>query len=410
MQPTAPPIAAPQSFLALTDALVGQDYAADLPPFTAADGAKTLVMHIERDPPDGLAFSDLGGGLARISGKPTKPGRWSFDIVAEDQARDSARMTTTIVVATPPAPSISPPQKYLSLDDAMVGRNYTADLPPFEGSDGVNGLGLHIESNLPEGLAFTDLGHGFGRISGKPTTAGRWSFEIVAKGAAGGSASMTATIVVAPSATPPPPSPENKIVNFLHDFEGGPCFLARSVAGSADAPTILGVGADQTAFDRFYKTFIHDLGVEPTFLGRPIATTQCPVIDLIRAVAADGVDAPKIELAGYEASRNKSVAGAVSNIAGRLLNVLLVSADGQVRKLESHVKVDGASATFNVPFVAEAASSNALQVVIAIVSTRPLQALANFKMSPAVQILPRLQSELPDDGAVVAAEFVKFVN
>ena len=88
--PAAPP-RAPQSVLALADAAVGKDYVADLPPFSASGGAKDLVLHAEPNPPEGLTFADLGSGFGQISGKPGKAGKYSFEIVATNQAGAAAQ-------------------------------------------------------------------------------------------------------------------------------------------------------------------------------------------------------------------------------------------------------------------------------------------------------------------------------
>jgi hypothetical protein len=171
------------------------------------------------------------------------------------------------------------PQALLAIDDAKVGHDYAADLPPFSALSGARGLALHVEPDPPEGLSFVDLGSGFGRISGKPTKPGQFVFDVVATNDFGGAVRMTTRITVAPAPPetgPPPPKsdakpqvaavePTDKAANFLRGFDGGPCFLARVRPSAGASIAIEGVGGDKDAFRRFYDSFIHSVGLEPIF-------------------------------------------------------------------------------------------------------------------------------------------------
>ena len=103
-----PPPTAPQPAIVLDAGSVGQDYAADLPPFRAGAGGSGLALHPDPNPPDGLNFADLGGGFSQISGKPTRPGDFAFDVVAVDGAGQIARMGVRIAVASTPVSTPSP--------------------------------------------------------------------------------------------------------------------------------------------------------------------------------------------------------------------------------------------------------------------------------------------------------------
>jgi serine/threonine protein kinase len=342
--------------------------------------------------------------------------------------------------APPPlAPASAPhaPQSRLALEQATVGEDYVADLPPFSDSADPKALSLRAEPGLPEGLVLADLGSGFGKISGRPTRPGQYSFDIVAGDSGGATARMATKIVIAepqasapstpaagsPAQSNPAPAapaasspaiasiaPVDKAASFIRDFDGGPCFLARSLGLNGSTPIILGIGADKQTFQRFYQGFNATVGVEPTLNVRLIAPSQCPSLGLIGATPVGGAEAPKIELLGYDVGRNKPLAGTVSNLAGRNLTLLLVGSDGQVHRIDTRPRADGASAAFSVPIVGDAASLNVMQVVLAIVSPKPLPSLAEFKSGPAADILPRVQGDLSAAGGALGTEFFKFVN
>jgi len=327
---------------------------------------------------------------------------------------------------TPAVPQA--PQSRLALSDATVGQDYIADLPPFSDSADPKSLKLRAEPGLPEGLAFADLGSGFGKISGTPGRAGQYSFDIVASDAGGATARMTTKIAIAepppapqPSSTPPPSSqpspaaavvaeltPTDKTTSYLRDFDGGSCFLARSLGFKGSTPLILGVGADEDTFRRFYTGFNQTVGMEPDLTVKLIARSQCPALNLISANSASDAAAPKIELSSYEVGRNHPLAGAISNIGGRDLALLLVSSDGQVHRIET--RRQGENATFSVPIVADGPAKDVLQVVFAIASPKPLPSLADFKSGKSADVLPRVQTDLSAAGGALETEFFRFVN
>lgn len=195
---------------------------------------------------------------------------------------------------------------------------------------------------------------------------------------------------------------------FLSAFEGQTCFLVRSVGSRPGVPIVEGVGADETAFRHFYDAFIRFVGIEPNLTVRLIAPSQCPAIALLARTAPEGVDAPRIKLESYEASIAKPLVGTVSNLAGRTLDLLLIGSDGQVRRFDIHAPAGGADAAFSVPVIRDAGANNALQIVLAIASDKPLQTLAGFREGAASEILPRLERELPAEG--IGVEFFRYVD
>lgn len=296
------------------------------------------------------------------------------------------------------------PQSWLALEDAAVGKDYKAALPPFSDETGAKNVALRAEPSPPDGLKFVDHGAGFGEISGTPKKAGQFSFDIVASNG-GGAARMTMKIkVAAPAPEPAPPpkdtgqkvaalEPVDKAARFVRNFDGGPCFFARAAASAGGGVTIQGVGADKQTFERFYKSFLQDVGVEPALAVRLIAPPQCPAVRLIAAEQSDQSRAPTIKLADYDVPRGKPLAGAVGALAGRRFDLLLIANDGLAHKILSHGASE-TSATFSMPMTPDAKSVGALQILLAVASTRPLKALSTFHSGPAADILPKIAAEL----------------
>jgi serine/threonine protein kinase len=320
--------------------------------------------------------------------------------------------------AAAPGPAPHAAQSLVMIGGAVVGEDYAADLPPFSDAGDVKSLRLRVEPEPPAGLAFVDLGSGFARLAGTPKEAGAYSFDIIASDAGAASARLTVKIAIAPAAAPvsidpaklAAVEPVDKAAEFLRTFDGGPCFVARSTGANGPIPIILGVGADKQIFQRFYEAFNRTVGVEPSLTVRLIASSQCPAIGLIGAGAPGEVNAPRIELSNFEVGRNRPLAGLVSNLLGRSLALLLIGSDGQVHRIETQPRANGASAAFSVPISATGADAAVTQVVIAIVSPKPLPALVGFKAGAATDILPRVESDLAAARGALQAEFFRFVN
>ena len=90
----------------LEAATVGQDYGADLPTFSG-EAATPMTLRVDPSPPAGLAFADLGSGHSQISGKPTTPGSYAFEVVATNAAGLAGRMSVKLNVTPAPAPEVT---------------------------------------------------------------------------------------------------------------------------------------------------------------------------------------------------------------------------------------------------------------------------------------------------------------
>jgi hypothetical protein len=357
-----------------------------------------------------------GGGA-----KPEEPASSSDASASNAAAKGRADASLGPVAAIVPPRA---PQAMLAIDDATVGKDYAADLPPFGDPGGAKGISLHVEPRPPEGLSFRDLGSGFGEISGRPTKPGQFAFDVVASNNLGGAARMTTKINIAPAPSEPQPQPpksepsaqvaalepEDKTARFLRGFDGGPCFLARAGAAIGASIMIEGVGAEKQVFQRFYASFLHDVGAEPTLNVRLIASPQCPVVGLIAAAQSDRAAAPTIKLAAYDVPRGKPLAGAVGAVAGRRFDLLLITNDGFAHKIASRGPASDPIAPFSVAITPDAGSIGVLQILVAIASPKPLDALAAFRSGPAADILPKVAAQLGPTDAALDVEYFKFLK
>ncbi len=121
----ASPPKAMQANVDLPTATVGSPYRTELPSF-ADPGGKGLRLTAS-GLPEGLTFSDLGGGNGAIEGVPQQATSASIRIVATNHHDRTAQMSAALVVSDKPAP---PPGPVANARDAESGARAEAVARP----------------------------------------------------------------------------------------------------------------------------------------------------------------------------------------------------------------------------------------------------------------------------------------
>jgi serine/threonine protein kinase, bacterial len=147
------------------------------------------------------------------------------------QDRDGKKLADALADSLPP----KAPQSPVELPSATVGARYRAELPVF---DDPGGKGLRLTaSGLPEGVTFSDLGQGRGKIEGAPERAGRVSMQIFATNHNGKTAQSSATMVIADRAQPKAmePSPAPQAGPMAPPVQSAPAIPKMETAPASDA-------------------------------------------------------------------------------------------------------------------------------------------------------------------------------
>ncbi len=377
----------------------------DLPAFDDP-GEKGVALHTTPGLPTGLNFRDLGRGHGALEGTPAAPGRFTFEVVAVNQAGKSARMKVMLNVS--PAPP-QPAQSIVDLAPATVGLSYGAGLPPFRSSEA---LAIRAEG-LPEGFAFADLGGGLSQLAGVPAKAGKFGFDIVATAKSGAEARMKVNVEVAPKAvaaepspvvshTPPPPA----VALYLRSYDGGPCFAVRQAEN--DSAGFIGLGAERSAFERFDAAFRSVYGREPQLSAELVTPPQCPAAALMKA-APEG-QTPRLALDSVQVGKGQPLSGAVTGLSGRPLLLLAISDEGRAVKLRVQLSAGGDAASFSVALSGDASSFGKPQLLLAIVSAKPLSGLEAFRAGPSADVLGAIGAQWREAGGSAALALFKLVE
>ena len=381
-----PPRAA-QTNVDLPAAIVGSAYRAELPTFLDP-GGKGLRL-TATGMPEGLILSDLGGGKGAIEGVPRHAGAASVRIVAANQHDRTAQMSATLIVADKSVPP-APVAKLGPLPSAIPDK--AAPLPAPLPSPSSASLALPpptIPAATPTPAEQQTAPQAMARIETPPPQ-------------------LPAPVPSAPAISPA--TQEEKAKAFIAKFDGGECFLIEPLPGTTKPHEYQAVGRDIEPFRRFDSAYKQDVGVEADLTLAPITDAQCPALDLVRLSAPDGRQRPRLSLKNYEVGLGKPLLGTISNLEGRRLYLVLIDDDGLVHKLEAKVDAAGNSATFNVPLIPDAGSVGPMQMLLAIVSDKPIPAFDTLRSANLKFIASRLVDDARQASASVEADYFKFVN
>ncbi len=413
-----------QASVGLPTATVGSPYRAELPAF-ADPGGKGLRLTAS-GLPGGLSFSDLGDGKGAIEGVPREAASASIRIVAANHNDRRAQMSATLVVAdkrasppglvakleprlSAPAPVPAPSQAPASAQPAPSHQPAAASQVPAPAPQAT------IQPPAP---AAGDQGRPPAAPPSAPTqqTVARVETprpEAPAAGTAAPPAAAPAqTANLAPPVPPPipPAPPEEKAKAFIASFDGGECFLIAPLPGATRPHEYQAVGRDIEPFRRFDAAYKREVGVEADLTVAPISDAQCPALDLVRLAPPVGQEPPRLTLKTYEVGPGKPLQGTISSLQRRHPYLVLVDNDGVAHRLEATVNASGDSATFDVPLTPDASSVGPMQMLLAVVSDKPIPTLDTLHSTKLKSIASRLVDDARRASASVAADYFKFVN
>jgi serine/threonine protein kinase len=399
------PPKAPEPNVDLPDATVGSPYRAELPTFVDP-GGKGLRLAAS-GLPGGLTFSDLGGGKGSIEGIPQRATSASIGIVATNHHDRTAQMLGALVVgdkpASPPGPVAKtetpppPPQQKPS-----HGPVSSPTVPPMQAETPQAPTPLPSLPTVQASTPFSsDHNVGSPPSAESPPTVPRKE-----------TSSSQGLDAEPRDNTPPvaPPSAEEKAKAFIASFDGGDCFLIEPLPGATRSHEYQAVGQAVEPFSRFDSAYKREVGVEADLTLAQISAPQCPALDLVRVAPPDGRQPPRLALKNYEVGSGKPLLGTISNLERRRLYLVLVDNDGVVRRLEANINTNGDAATFSVPLVPDANSVGPIQMLLAIVSDKPIPALDTLRSAKLKTIASRLIDDARAASTSVGADYFKFVN
>ncbi|MBL8587446.1 MAG: hypothetical protein JNK46_02860, partial [Methylobacteriaceae bacterium] len=185
---------------------------------------------------------------------------------------------------------------------------------------------------------------------------------------------------------------------FLREFRGGDCFVARPLALAADSVEVEGVATDAAPLEKLNDDFKAQFGFEPNIGAWIISQAQCAVTSFLSKARIDPAMAPRLELAATNLRSGQYLSGMVEAPRERVIEVLQISDDGEAQNITALLRNAGAR-SFNLRVErAKAGGGPKPQLIVAIASAQPLQALRSQRGVPADRMFPAALAEAQQRG------------
>jgi Protein kinase domain len=210
-------------------------------------------------------------------------------------------------------------------------------------------------------------------------------------GVVGGAAIGYYTYAGKPDIAAPPPNPDikpdgggtkppdinrtDRIRQFVEQYDGGECFFVTPVAIGETAATLEGFGASTRPFGALDAACRRGQGFEPSIGVRQVTPAQCPAITFLNRLRGERARAPRLQIDSIRMRNGETLSGSIEGFGNRNVDLLLVSDGGTVQNV-SHLLKSGLDAkTFNIGMRREALSGSQPQLLIAVATARPFDAL-----------------------------------
>jgi serine/threonine-protein kinase len=206
------------------------------------------------------------------------------------------------------------------------------------------------------------------------------------------------------AALPPPSgSRAQQIQSYINQYDGGDCFFITPTMVSANAARIDGYGATSSAFQVLDDAFKRTNGFEADIEVRQVTAAQCPAITFLGRLRHERARAPQLQIAQPSIRSGEAVTGSIDGVGSNSVQLLLVSDEGSVQDISALLKPSGDARTFNLRLQRTGAAGAQPQLLVAVVSGRPLATLQGAQSTPADQLFPLALTEAARTGQAIAA-------
>jgi serine/threonine-protein kinase len=199
------------------------------------------------------------------------------------------------------------------------------------------------------------------------------------------------------------PGSVEKIRRYVEDYDGGECFFITPVAIGETAAALEGFGYSTRPFEVLDRAFQRDNGFEASIGVRQVTQAQCPAVTFLGKLRAERARAPRLQIAGTSVRSGEVLTGTVDNYGLRQIELLLISDSGMVQNV-SYVLKDGTDAkTFGLGLQRAEGGSGQPQLLMAVASSRVIDALRPATPVQADQFFLLALSEAERTGQKLSA-------
>ncbi len=195
----------------------------------------------------------------------------------------------------------------------------------------------------------------------------------------------------------------DSITRYVNDYDGGECFFATPISVGEAAARIEGYGASLKPFEALDSDFKNTNGFEAEIGVRQVTARQCPAVTFLGRLRAQHGSAPQLDIGQTSLRSGEVLTGTVNGFGDRNVELVLVSDDGSVNNLTALLKTTRDGKSFSLRMQLDNPNAAQPQLLMAIVSARPLAALQIDRPLDGAQVFPAVLAEAARSGLAVAA-------
>jgi serine/threonine-protein kinase len=207
-----------------------------------------------------------------------------------------------------------------------------------------------------------------------------------------------------------PADPRQRVIQFVNAYDGGDCFFITPEAVDEGKANLDGLGSSVAPFEVLDYEFKRYNGFEASIGVHQVMPEQCPAVSFLYHTRNQRDSAPRIDV-GSGGLRDGAVKGSVSGFGDRNVELLLVGDDGYVRNLTGLLKSDTAVKTFAMGLTRTNPGPPRPQLLIAVLSSKPLAALKQLPPDGtlAEQVFTQVLAEAAQSGQTLSVNAKYFM-
>jgi hypothetical protein len=178
----------------------------------------------------------------------------------------------------------------------------------------------------------------------------------------------------------------------------------------AEGKTMLeGFGNSVAPFEVLDYELKRQNGFDATIAFRQVTQPQCAAVTFLSQLRNQRGLAPRLDIFTANLKSSGELTGSVADFGDRNVDLLLVAEDGSVHKLTSMLRGIGDTKLFSLRMQPTNSGSAQPQLLLAIVSSRALEALRSAEPGTADQVFPQILNEalLTGQGLNVTATYFR---
>ncbi|MDR3373392.1 MAG: protein kinase [Ancalomicrobiaceae bacterium] len=193
------------------------------------------------------------------------------------------------------------------------------------------------------------------------------------------------------------------MARFLADYAGGACFFVNPIIVADNQVVTEGYGRSIVPFEQLDADFRQKAGFEADIRVRQVSEPQCPVVEFLRQTRIDGPSKTRVEVLNSTVKVGDPIVGEAAAPAGFHVAVVLFADDGSAKVLARSERADGASVPFDAPAERFTDGDGRPELVVAVTSPQPLQALVATGPQPAAGLIDAIRREAQGRGDRLAS-------